>query len=272
MADPVREARDQLRGLICAGAEPAGAVRLDLDGPVAHLRIDHPRARGAMTLSMMVDLADAVLALGAWDGALVLLSSTDPRAFCAGGHLGQLLAAIDAPEKAHTMCVAMGVVTDALAALPAVSVSAIDGLAVGGGAELVTATDFRVASPEARIHFVQARLGIAPGWGGTRRLARIVGRQAALRVLTTARPLFPGEAVELGLVDHRCEGRAVDGALEWLADLRSRPPEAIRAVKQQILATSRDEEASAFASVWGGPAHVRALRAERPSALPQGDP
>lgn len=256
----VDEARDALALLarrVRRGRGAAGRVRLDLAGRVAHLRVDHPGARGALTVGMMVDLADAVVALQAWDGVLVVLSSTDPQMFCSGGHLGQLTRAIDAPEAARRMCVAMTTVLDALLALDAASVTALDGPALGGGGELCTATDFRVASAGARIHFVQARLGIAPGWGGTGRLVRHVGRRAALRILLSARPLSPGEAVEVGLVDHRAEGGAVDAALAWLDDLLALPPEAARAVKRQV--ARPDEEASAFASVWGGPAHREAL-------------
>jgi enoyl-CoA hydratase/carnithine racemase len=277
--DSVQEARDQLAKLVPDG-ERLGEIRLELDGPVGRLVLDNPGARSAVSLSMMVDLAEAVQRLYRWDGALVVVSSTDPRVFCSGGHLKQLVRSLDEPDKARTMARAMTVVLEALGEVPAVTVAAVDGLAIGGGAELLTATDFRVCSPEARIHFVQARLGIAPGWGGTRRLTRIVGAQAALRILTTARALFPGEAADLGLVDHRCEGRAEHAALEWLGDLRERAPEAIRALKRQVRAAVRggpgsgEEDADAFAGVWGGPAHREALAAmeRRPTTKIPPDP
>lgn len=260
----IQEARAALAGLAPPG-ERIGEVRLEFDGPVAHLRVDNPGARSAMSVSMMVELADAILALSVWAGALVVVTSTDPRSFCSGGHLGQVTRAVNSPDGARTMARAMSAVLDGLLDLPIVSVAAIDGVALGGGAELATATDFRVASPEARIHFAHARLGIAPGWGGAGRLVRFVGRRAALRILTSARPLAPGEAAELGLVDHRCDGPAVEGALAWLDDLPTLAPEAVRAVKRQVVAAGpargagAEAEVEAFAEVWGGPAHVRAL-------------
>lgn len=236
---------------------------------VARLEIDHPEARSAISLSMMCDLADAVYQLQQWTGALVIVSSTDRRAFCSGGHLGEIPQAIGPGPGAANMARAMTAVLDALLDLPQITVSAIDGVAIGGGAELATATDFRVAGPEARIHFVHARLGIAPGWGGTGRLARIIGRGPALRILSRARPLLPGEAVQLGLVDHRCDGHAVEGALAWVGDVLSVEPEALRAIKRQIVAmnpvrppgSDPDAEVAAFADVWGGPAHRAALAA-----------
>jgi ethylmalonyl-CoA/methylmalonyl-CoA decarboxylase len=261
-----REARDRLAGWV---REPRGAIRLELEGPVAHLRIDHPQARSAMSLSMMAELADVVLRLQAWDGMLVILSSTDPRAFCSGGHLGEITQVVSTPEEAAEMSRAMGTVLAALRDLPAVSVAALDGLAIGGGAELVTATDLRVAGPEARIQFVHARLGIAPGWGGTSRLVQLVGRQTALKLLLLAchrgtAGIGPGEAFQMGLVDHRCDGSAVRGTLEWLSELTSLPVVAVRAVKRQLAEaepTGRGYEGAApFAEVWGGPAHREALQ------------
>jgi ethylmalonyl-CoA/methylmalonyl-CoA decarboxylase len=262
----LQEARDRLAGW---ARERRGAMRLELEGPIAHLRIDHAQARSAMSLSMMTELADAVLYLQSWDGMLVILSSTDPRAFCSGGHLGEITEAVSTPEDAADMSRAMGTVLAALRDLPAVSVAAVDGLALGGGAELVTATDLRVAGPEARIQFVHARLGIAPGWGGTARLVQLVGRQAALKLLLLAchrgaAGIGPGEAFQMGLVDHRCDGPAVPGALAWLAELCALSVPAVRAVKRQLAQAEPTDQgyegAEPFSEVWGGPAHREALQ------------
>ncbi len=263
------EAAASLRVLMGDLPQQDGRFTLHYEGPVAHLRIDNPQARGAMTLAMMVQLADAVTELESWTGSLVILSSNDPMAFCSGGHLGQVSRAIDGPDAARTMSLAMMSVLDGLLDLPAITVAAIDGLALGGGAELTTACDYRVAGPTAILHFVHARLGIAPGWGGAGRLVRLVGRRRALRILTDARPLAPGEAASLGLVDHRCPGGAVAGALRAFEQLVAMPPEAVRAVKHQIVCNGparRDAvtEAEAFAEVWGGPSHRATLeRLER---------
>lgn len=240
-------------------ADPGGGrVTLSLEGPVARLVLDHPRARGAMTFQMMEQLAGAVQRLASWDGAVILLSSSDPRAFCAGGHLGQVRQAVTDGEAAAGMAEAMGGVLDGLLALPAVSVAVIEGPAVGGGAEVATATDLRVLGPNARIHFVHARLGIAPGWGGARRLERLVGRRRALRILLDAQAIGPEDALSLGLADEVAPDAALAAEVlvgRWL----DRAPEAVRAVKRQL--TTPSEATAAFASVWGGPAHRAALEA-----------
>ncbi len=264
----LEDARDLLAAMVPDGASP-GRISLTTEGHIAHLKIDNPEARGAVTLSMMRDLADAVIALGRFDGSLVVLSSTDPRAFCSGGHLGEISRVVDSPEAASRMSNAMTCVLDSLITLPLLSVAALDGLAIGGGAELAVACDWRIASPDARVHFVHARLGIAPGWGGTGRLVRLLGRNNALRVLTGGRPLSRGEAMTIGLIDHCCDGSAVEAALIWCSGMLSQPPAAIRAVKEQVSSAAPPRraplaEAEIFSRVWGGPDHLAALaRLER---------
>jgi ethylmalonyl-CoA/methylmalonyl-CoA decarboxylase len=160
---------------------------------------------------------------------------------------------------------AMGGVLDALLGLPQVSVAAIDGLAVGGGAEISTACDFRVLSSEARLHFIHAQLGVAPGWGGTGRLVAHIGRRSALRVLIGGVPLDAMQALSVGLADQVVDEDAPAAAREWLGALGSLSPSAIRAIKRQVIAGAAlrarglAEEAEAFASVWGGPDHLAAL-------------
>lgn len=240
--------------------EVPGTIRLENAGPTVRIVIDNPSARGAFTMRMMWELAEIVRELQVSADRAVLLVSTDPVAFCAGGHLGQVRRAVTDPEKARTMARAMTAVLDGLLDLPVPSVAALSGLAVGGGAELVTACDLRVLGPDARIHFVHGKLGIAPGWGGTGRLVRLLGRRQALKVLLDARPIGAEEALALGLAD-RVSDDPSSAALEMLAGW-GHVPEALRALKRQVVAAEQGrpaEDVEAFASVWGGPAHEAAL-------------
>jgi len=257
----LQDARALLAALRPPESRP-GRVELQMDGPVAHLRLDNPGSRSAMTLAMMVQLADAVEALGAFSGGVVVVSSTDPRAFCSGGHLADVTRAIDSPARAEQMFESMSCVLGTLSALPVISVAALDGLALGGGAELAAACDWRVVGPSGSMHFVHARLGIAPGWGGTERLTALLGRRSALEVLARAASIGPQEGVALGLFDAVCTGEAVAGALAWLAPILAHPPAALRAVKAQIVAATagdRAAAAAAFAGVWGAADHQAAL-------------
>ncbi|MFT4625712.1 MAG: enoyl-CoA hydratase/carnithine racemase, partial [Myxococcota bacterium] len=149
----LNDARLTLVELAGESTVESGSVRLELARPVARLTIDNPGASNAMTIRMMAQLAEAVLALGGWDGAALVLSAVPGRAFCAGGHLRDVRRVVDAPERAHRMAMAMGTVLDALLSLPITSVAAVSGLAVGGGAELITAVDHRVFDSSGRVHF-----------------------------------------------------------------------------------------------------------------------
>ena len=88
---------------------------------------------------------------------------------------------------------------------------------MGGGAELSTLTDFRLASPGASVSFVQARMGVAPGWGGARRLVELVGRRRALLLLLTSAKLGSQEGADIGYFDDVLGGgEAVSLAEQWL--------------------------------------------------------
>jgi enoyl-CoA hydratase/carnithine racemase len=233
-------------------------VHLRLDRDSAELVIDNPAARNAITLQMMVQLADAVAALRSSPAGSLTIRATGP-VFCSGGHLGQVRKAVSTPHRAAQMCTAMSVVLDGLLTVPQISVCWLQGPAIGGGAELCMAADFRIGGPAASVHFVHSQLGIAPGWGGTARLVRHIGRKAALRILAEGRKLDVEQAQSMGLVDALDDG---DGA--WEAPWADKAPEAMRAVKAQVLAAEAGLPASAaqaFAEVWGSTAHVRALDA-----------
>ena len=82
-----------------------------------------------------------------------------------------------------------------------ITVALVRGHAIGGGAELATACDFRLMEADARIGFVQSTMGVAPGWGGGTRLVRLLGRKKALELMISARVLPAVEAVAEGLAD-----------------------------------------------------------------------
>jgi enoyl-CoA hydratase/carnithine racemase len=260
MTNALGAALADLQALAVMAPPSSGRITLDFDKDLAWVRIDNARARNAMTVSMMVDLARVVLALREWEGRAVIVGSAVPGVFCSGGHLDEVQKFLLDPENGRRMSRAMATVLDGLLDTPALVVAAIEGAAVGGGAEVATAADFRVVRAEARINFVHTRLGVIPGWGGTARLVRLLGRSRALRVLAEARALAPDEAQALGLVDLVADTTAADGALSLLAPLRTVPIAALRAVKGQVVA-AHDAEAQAdrFAEVWGGIDHRTAL-------------
>ena len=240
----------------------------DEDGGLAVITLDHRSASNALSGPMIAALDEAVDALAeGGERRALLIRAAGGKTFCAGADLKVVRAQVDAPDFAHRMSLFMRDLTERVAALPLVSAVALDGPAVGGGAELCTCADWRFIAQDATIRFVHAKLGISPGWGGGGRLTRLVGRGAALRLLTTARLVAAEEALALGLVD----GVAPVGGAEAMAraalrELLLHPAASVRALKGLVHAADRLDpssaavvEGEAFVSLWGGPAMREAL-------------
>ena len=140
---------------------------------------------------MMADLHDALVELQNLSRTTdnnetcvkaVVFMSDDPTFFCSGGDLDTVRAILN-HEGGYKMATLMQDVHWRLAFSDFLTVALVRGRAIGGGAELTTATDLRVFSPDASLSFVQSSMSISTGWGGGSRLAAIVGRRSALRLL-----------------------------------------------------------------------------------------
>ncbi len=194
----------------------------------------------------------------------------------------------------ETMLHHMTRVTNQLLSLPVLSISAVDGYAVGGGAELTTCTDLVVLSRNAKIQFVHAKRGASPGWGGLRRLIKKVGRERALRMLLLGEcvlgeeetPSYYADVVaNEGETALRATMRAIINPLLDLPCSRS-----IRAIKRAVSCADGDGEVmdnidgtlkfdtnmammgerDAFLSVWGGKANVEQILKARDRMRTQG--
>jgi enoyl-CoA hydratase/carnithine racemase len=119
------------------------------------------------------------------------------------------------------------------------TIAAINGYAFGGGLELAMSCHFRVMadSPEVAVGLTELNLGIIPGWGGTQRLPRLVGRSKALEMILFSRRIDAKEALEIGLVDRICPREQVmDQVLQMAQTLAGRPPVAVRCVLEAMAA------------------------------------
>lgn len=246
-----------------------GRVCLDLEGLVARLTLDNPAKRNAMSGQMLADLGDAVEDLEAWKGAGLVLKGAGGW-FCAGADLDMVAAHLSSPEDGLAMCRYMQDVLGRLRDLPCVSVALVEGAALGGGAELLTACDFRIMDEGSRVRFVQVRMGLSTGWGGGLRLVGLVGRRKALRILGGAEVLDAEAARAVGLADEVCAAGTGEAAVTtFLAPYLQGSPDALRAMKAAIVAgdslgaKALAAEATAFGEVWGGPAHLEAMASRR---------
>jgi len=189
--------------------------------------------------------------------------------FCSGGDLTTVRAIAD-PVNGRRMSLLMHANLSRLQALPLVSVAVVEGMAIGGGAEISTSCDFRLIGESALMGFVHIRLGIASAWGGGSRLAALIGPQRALQMMLSGRRLDATEALRLGLADDVIprDVNAVQFAHQWVERLLGYGArETIGAVKGIVngarylpLELALREELEYSASVWGGVAHQEALR------------
>ncbi|WP_406444702.1 enoyl-CoA hydratase/isomerase family protein [Streptomyces sp. NBC_00631] len=235
-------------------------IDLELDDGLAVLTIDRPHARNAISLATMDELEKALDA-AAGARALVIRGAGD-RAFVSGGDLKEL-AAIRTEDEAAAMAWRMRGLCDRIAGFPAPVVAALNGHALGGGAEVAVAADIRVAADDIRIGFNQVTLAIMPAWGGAERLAALVGRGRALLLAGTGAVLGAAEAERAGLVDRVVPRASFE--TEWRSLARSLATGPAAEIKRVVGGgTSADEAVHAFAGLWAADAHWdaadRALR------------
>lgn len=239
-----------------------GALRLESAQGWSELVLDNPGARNAFSPGMMADLDGAVRALEAQPPAVLVVRGAGEAAFCAGGDLRAVRSHLLAPGAAGGMLDYMAGLLDRLQALPGFVIAAVEGAALGGGAELLTACDHVVAARDAQVGFVHVRLGVSPGWGGGQRLVRRVGSRMATRALLPFDPPTAEQAMALGLVDELCPpGRAHARAREIAARVAAWDPAAVAAALRIARGGDRQVEREAFCALWGGPAHRAALDA-----------
>ncbi|KAG0425296.1 hypothetical protein HPB47_027527 [Ixodes persulcatus] len=252
------------------------SLRKDDASGIGELAFSHPGKRNSFSGEMMVALHDAVAELEAWPLGRALLVLSEGDLFCSGGDL-DMMRALDSPEQGAQMAALMHDALTALHDLPLLSACLVQGRALGGGAELTTACDFRLMLPKAQIQFVQrvayprtdnlpqVRMGLVPGWGGTTRLVRLLGPSAALELLSSGRSVEAEEALRLGLADgllRESEDPAAQ-ARDWLRQHARGDPHTLKrtVVKARQLSTAEAlaEERRLFATVWSGPANREVL-------------
>lgn len=230
-------------------------VDLEIDRGLAVITINRPQARNAIAPATMDELDKAI---DAAEGARALvITGAGDRAFVSGGDLKEL-AAVRTDEQARAMALRMRGVCDRLAAFPAPVVAALNGHAIGGGAEVAVAADVRIAADDIRIGFTQATLAIMPAWGGAERLAGLVGRGRAILLAGTGELLNAAGAERLGLIDRVVPRAEFPAAWRALAHaLADGPgPEMKRVTAPGVTA---DEAAAEFARLWTADAHWDAV-------------
>ncbi|MEU5755905.1 enoyl-CoA hydratase/isomerase family protein [Streptomyces sp. NPDC047829] len=229
-------------------------VELELEDGLAVVTIDRPHARNALDLQAMDDLEKA---LDAAEGASALaVTGAGDRAFVSGGDLREL-ARLRTEAEASAMALRMRALCDRISAFPGPVLAALNGHALGGGAEVAVAADIRVAADDIRIGFNQTSLAIVPAWGGAERLARLTGPGRALLLAGTGRLLDAAEAERVGLVDLVLP--RADFVRGWRDVARALATPQAQEIKELTTRTrSPEEAAAAFARLWVSEEHWQA--------------
>ena len=209
---------------------------LDLSGTdaVRVLTIARPEKLNALDRSTLGALGGRLEALAA-DPALrvLVITGAGPKAFVAGADISEFEGLT--PDEATRLAREGQAVLDRLEALPVPTIAAINGYALGGGCELALACTFRLVADTARLGLPETSLGLIPGFGGTQRLARAIGRQQALELILTGRQVDAEEAVRLGLALRAVPAAQLMGeALALAAQLAARAPLALRYAREAV--------------------------------------
>jgi len=178
---------------------PYETVRLERDGNVAVITINRPDKLNALNPQVCRDLLGALNEAACDDavGAIVLTGAGD-KAFVAGADIAAMSKM--SPMEGRAFADLGHAIGDTIAGCPKPVIAAVNGFALGGGTELAIACDVIYASERAKFGQPEVKLGIIPGFGGTQRLARLVGLQKAKELVLSGDTIDAAEALRIGLV------------------------------------------------------------------------
>ncbi|MFH1277842.1 MAG: enoyl-CoA hydratase-related protein [Candidatus Eisenbacteria bacterium] len=175
-------------------------VILEKKGPTAYVRIARPKVLNALNAETMNELREIFLGLRRDDDVRgVIVTGEGEKAFVAGADISEL-AVLD-PEEARQFALRGQHVFGLVETAGKPVIAAVNGFALGGGCELALACTMRVAAENAVFGQPEVKLGLIPGYGGTQRLARIVGKGIAAELIVTGRNVKADEAFRIGLVN-----------------------------------------------------------------------
>ncbi|HTS64566.1 MAG TPA: enoyl-CoA hydratase-related protein [Candidatus Acidoferrales bacterium] len=221
---------------------------------VALITVNRPQKLNALSREVVRELGDAFDRIQGEAGIhAAILTGSGEKAFVAGADINEL--ALLSPAEAHEFTLRGQGIFRRLETCGKPSVAAVNGFALGGGLELAMACTVRFASENARLGQPEVKLGIIPGYGGTQRLPRLVGRGRALELLLSGEPVAAAEALRIGLVNAVVpQAELLSHCRAWLAKVLANGPLAVRLAMEAAdagLDCSLDEglrfEAAAFA-------------------------
>jgi 2-(1,2-epoxy-1,2-dihydrophenyl)acetyl-CoA isomerase len=212
-------------------------VLVEADGAVSTLTLNRPEKLNSFVGTMRDELTAALDELGADRSVRAIIVTGAGRAFCAGADVTYLTRLIESGniDEATALVEAGRRVVTAVRSMSKPVLAAINGAAAGGGANLALACDLRLASDRASIGQTFNRIGLAPDWGGSYHLPRLVGPARAAELFFFAEMIPAAEAERIGLVNRVVpHAELMDTAKEWADRLAAKPALALQYAKQAV--------------------------------------
>ena len=208
-------------------------LALDVTDRIATLTVNRPDKLNALSDTTMAELGRAIDALRADDAVGGVILTGAGRAFVAGADIAQL--ASQDPQGAKRRALTGQTVFRRFETSPKPVIAAVNGFALGGGCELAMSCHLRIASDAAKFGQPEVKLGSVPGYGGTQRLPRLVGKGRALQLLLTGEMIDAAEAYRIGLVNRVVPGdQLLDTAREMLRQMLANGPVALAHVIEAV--------------------------------------
>ena len=211
------------------------------------ITINRPAQLNALNITTLNELS-AIMA-EARDAAAVkavLLTGAGPKSFIAGADINEFLTL--SPAESRQFAERGQEVLFQMERLPKPLVAAINGFALGGGCEVAMACHLRVASEEARLGQPEVKLGINPGYGGTQRLTKLVGKGKALEMMLTGNPITAAEAYRIGLVNYvQPAEQLLEFCLGLIRQMIDKAPIALAKVIEAVNASLALDEVAGYA-------------------------
>src|SRR5437660_10635914 len=209
-------------------------VRTENKDGVLIVTIDRPKVLNALNAQTMEEI-DSVFRAARTDAAVraVIVTGSGEKAFVAGADINEL--ATKTPITGKDTSERGQFILSFIERFPKIVIAAINGFALGGGCELALACHIRIASDKAQIGLPEVTLGIIPGYGGTQRMARLLGKGKALELICTGDRIGAAEAEKIGLVNRVVPADQLMSTCEEMAKkIASRGPLAIRAAIEAV--------------------------------------
>lgn len=175
-------------------------ILFEVKGGVAYVTVNRPKVLNALNMATMGEIAAAFTAIKE-DAAVrvALLTGSGEKAFVAGADIGEL--GQQNPVAAKEYALRGQAVLELIENLGKPVIACVNGFALGGGCELAMACTFRLASENAKFGQPEVKLGLIPGYGGTQRLPRLVGKGTAMQLVLAGEQISAQEALRIGLVN-----------------------------------------------------------------------